>query len=173
MKRSPTRKGFTLIETIVYLSLLIILSYVTVSAIASVAQSYRKLKLAKCIETAASVSMERMTREIRGATSVDTTNSILATSTGKLVLNTTDANGYATTTTFTLTNGAVRVKDGTLDIGPLTGASSTVTNLVFRLITTPKTTGVKIEMTLKCSQGAISKQDNFYSTIMMRTPYTY
>src|SRR4051812_21674584 len=100
MRRFLKKSGFSMVETLVYLALLVLILGAVVASITSIARSYRTLKVIKNVETAGVFVMERMTRDIREAQSLDTVNSVFGTSTGKLVLGATDSFGFATTVEF-------------------------------------------------------------------------
>src|SRR5438132_411372 len=93
---STRKKGSSMIETVVYVFVLTLLLGVVSAALFSLVSSYRLMRSERAIESGATASFERMVREIRDAKSVDTLNSVLNSSPGTLVLNTTDSTGAAT-----------------------------------------------------------------------------
>lgn len=158
-------------EGIIYIAVLAILLGVVVSMLASILQSYRVVKLVRIIEQSASSSMERMVREIRDAKSIDGANSILGSHPGKLVILTTDETGGDQTVEFFIQDNVLRLKEDGVDKGPLTVASASVTNLIFREVDTGISKGVKIEMTVHASQGDRVRTDNFYGTAILKESY--
>jgi Tfp pilus assembly protein PilW len=166
--------GFTLVETIFYLTFLLILLAVVIMLVLSLARTYQTIQSTKNLESSAVFSMERMTREIRNATSVDTLHSVLATSTaGVLALNTTDDSGNPQTVKFYLapSTGALSVDSKGIYVGPLTLSGVTVNELEFQLSTSTNSQAVKIDLGLTSVVGSASTTTNFYSTIVLRGSY--
>ena len=60
------------------------------------------------------------------------------------------------------------MKEGGVDKGFLVSKSTTVTNLVFRQITTANSKAIKIEMSLYDTHGVLSRDAVFYDTIVLR-----
>ncbi|MCX6701944.1 MAG: prepilin-type N-terminal cleavage/methylation domain-containing protein [Candidatus Zambryskibacteria bacterium] len=164
-------KGFSLVEMLLYISILTVILTVIANALYSLNRSYRVIQSAEIIESSAITSLDRMVREIRDASSVDNLQSTFNTSPGVLTLNTTDDSGANMTIQFFVSNQIVRVKENGVDIGPLTDFSTRVTNLVFRFITTAQSKALKIEMTIESGQGLNYKSKKFYSTAVLRGSY--
>ena len=171
MKKSS---GFTLVETIFYLAFLVILLGVVIMLIISVAQTYQTIQATKNLESSAIFSLERMSRDIRNATSVNVAQSTLASSTaGVLVLNTLDASSTAQTLKFYIATStkAVSVDYSGAYVGPLTLSGVTVNTLEFRLTTSTNSQAVKIDLGLTSVVGGASTTKNFYTTVVLRGSY--
>ena len=169
---SKNKKGFSLPEMIVYISLLFLILAVLVNSLVLLLKANRTNQSAWSIETSATLAMERMTRDIRTATSVDAGNSVLNSNPGQITINTNDVNGNPVVEKFYIKNGVIWLQEGGADTGPLMLGSTQVTNLIFRQINTGRSTAIKIEMTIIGGQGDALKTKNFYSTIVLRNSYT-
>ncbi len=156
---------------LIYIFILSLLLIVLTSSLSSFLKPYRTIQSTQAIENSAETSLERITREIRSAKSVDLTQSTLGSSPGQLMLNTTDDSGTAMTIQFFMSGQSIRIKENGVDSGALTSASTRVTNLVFRQITTTNSQAVKIEMTIESGQGESYLSKKFYSTVVMRGSY--
>ena len=171
MKQRYLKKinGFSLVEMIIYLAFFAILSILAINATILVMKSFYSLRLDENINQSATTAMERMSREIRNAYDVNTVSSILDTSPGMLTLLTRSYGGTNTIIVFYVdaSNQPHMSIDG-VDNGPLVSKTITVTNLVFHLLTGPKSMAVKIEMTLHDSHSTIAKSIKFYDTIVLR-----
>ena len=99
MQPSHTTRGFSLVEMLVYVAILTLTSVVIVDSLVSMISSYRYFRVVSYVESTGVSGMERMTREIRSASSVDTGNSTLLTNPGVLTLVSTSG-GVSTTTKF-------------------------------------------------------------------------
>lgn len=160
------QSGYSLLELLIYvalfsaLSVLLVKSLVTSLNVYAAAQSYRR------VQAEGELAMERMTREVRSATSITTGSSTFDTSPGVLVLSGTDSSGATRTVTFLVSGGQLQINDnGTT--GTLTSSSVSISSLIFRKITTAVGTAVKIELTLSTNVGR-SVSASFYDTIILR-----
>jgi hypothetical protein len=132
---------------------------------------YRSIRSSASIESNVHVVLERITREIRGASSIDTAQSTFNASPGVLTLNTTDDNGATTTIQFFMVGQTPHIKEAGIDMGPLAGAGVRVATLIFRRIATSTSEAVKIETRLESGQGINYKSTPFYSTVVLRGSY--
>ncbi len=168
MKTSKLTKGFSLIEMVVYISILVFMLTIIVGVVFSVIRSDRVIKSVRSIANSAVVSLERISREIRLAESVVTGSSILGVHPGKLVLETLDESGATHTVEFGLVNGRLVSTEDGVETGELTEASARVTNLVFSLSTATTSQGVRTEMTIESGTSTHYRVENFYSFTMTR-----
>ena len=169
------KKGFTLVETLIYVALFGMLSIMLVSSLTAMLRSYTEMRARHDVLNSARVVLERVTREVRGADSVDVGSSTLGTSPGVLKLNTTDSGGTSKTVQFSKngTSGLIEIldsSDGTARV--LSGTKATVTSLIFRKITTTSGEAVRVELVLTQARGGSSGSSfNFYDTIALRGSY--
>ena len=166
-----THRGFTLVEMVVYTAMLVVILLIIVSFIVSFGKAYNVLKSTIHINNSAIVSFERMVREIRLASNVDTAASILDTHPGRLALTTTDASGAPITLEFYINSGALMLRQEGVDVGPLTRSDVTITNLVFRSFSNGRSEAVKVEVTLESVVADTTKVKNFYGSAVLRESY--
>lgn len=163
-KSKTNIKGFSLIETIVYVTIFSILlasvSYSTMILLSS----YQKTKVVRRIENSAIASMDRMEKDIRNSTSVDTANSTFNTSSGSLSL----ISG-STTTKYYLLNNQIYISENGSVLGPITFSNVRVSSLIFNFISTSTSEAIKIEMTITGDSSTPIK--NFYNTAVLRGSY--
>lgn len=162
------RRGFSLVEMIIYIAFFAVLSTLAMQATLAAMRSFYTLRLTQNINQSATTALERMSREVRNAHDIDDVQSTFGASPGRLTLNTEDALGANTTIEFSVSNGQVRIKEGGVDKGSLLAKNTTVTNLIFRKITTLNSRAIKIEMTLRDVRGAEAREVKFYDTIVLR-----
>ncbi|MEK7209109.1 MAG: prepilin-type N-terminal cleavage/methylation domain-containing protein [Patescibacteria group bacterium] len=170
-RRRPTNQGYTLLEAIIYLAVLTVLAMVFISLLFSMTQTYTEFRLTRAIASSALLGLERLTREIKQATSLDLVTSNLGAHPGRLVLNTTTADGTPTTIDFYLSAGSLMVKEGSNAAASTTAALVTVDNLIFQSINAAESVAVKIELTLSASRGQLSRAEKFYATAVLRGSY--
>ncbi len=163
-------RGFSLVETIIYVALLVLIVGITIVSIVSMVQSQRNIKSNLLIQESAMVALDRMVREIRDSSGVDV-SSTFGSNPGILKLNGTDISNNSRTVEFYVNSGRLMLKENGVVSGPLTLASVTVSNLVFRFLDTASSDAVKIEMTLVAGTGETQKTENFYTTTILRSSY--
>jgi type II secretory pathway component PulJ len=159
-------RGFTLIESVIYTALVISLSVLLITMLSVMYRVFSESRATRDLLTSSQGVMERMTREIRGATSIDTVTSVFGTSPGTLKLN-----KASTTVQFALSSGAVAFTDNGTLAGNLTSSQVTVTSLIFRKIVTTNSSAVRIEMTLRSLRAPSSRTITVYDTAVLRGGY--
>lgn len=162
------RHGFSLVEMVIYIAFFAVLSLLATQAMFVVMRSFYQLRLTQNINQSATTALERMSREIRNAYDFDETQSTFDTNPGRLTLKTKDASDVNTTIEFSVTGGKLWIKEGGVDKGTLLAKNTTLTNLVFRQITTANSRAIKIEMTLRDTRGILEREVKFYDTIVLR-----
>lgn len=164
---SKANSGFSLVEMVIYVTLLVVIFLIVVNTILSFTGSYQSLRALRALDHSSVSSMERITRDIRGATSVDTANSTLGTSPGVLTLTQT-VGSVSTTTKFYLQGGVVKVDVNGVYSGPLTLTGTSVTNLVFTKLTSSISSAVKVDLTVSATVGTTTKTKIYHSTVILR-----
>jgi prepilin-type N-terminal cleavage/methylation domain-containing protein len=167
MKHPRTQHGFSLIEMLVYIALLSTIFVVVVATLLSFTTGYRVLAAHRIVEHSAMSSLERLTRDLRGATSIDMGNSTFGTSPGILTL-ITNQNGNATTTKYYVQNNTLKLDVNGTYFGPLTTAKVTVSNLTYTLLTGSTTSAVKIDMTLTSTNGQAVQTRTYHTTVVLK-----
>jgi len=164
--------GFTLVETLVYLGLAVILLSGIVQAIVTLTAAYRNVKTARDIESSAIAVMDRIVRDTRDATSINTAQSTFNLNPGILYLNTYNASSTAITDKYYVANQRVMLSENGVLLGPLTSADVAVSSLIFRSYSTSTSNAVKIELTLtSASTSRVYITKNFYGTAVLRGSY--
>lgn len=158
-------KGYSLVETIIYVAMLTVLIGAIVYATMILFSVYKRTKTIRSVEVSAIDSMDRIIRDIRNATSVNAGASSFNSSSGILGL----ISG-ATTTRFYLNNQRIYVEENGSVLGALTASGANVTSLIFRYIQATSSVAVKVEMTIT-SSSTPDFSKNFYDTAVVRGSY--
>jgi type II secretory pathway pseudopilin PulG len=161
-------RGFSLIEMVVYIAILVFMLIIISEVVFSVSRNNRVIKAVRTVELSAVGALERMNREIRNADSIDTAASSFGVSPGVLSLDGEDDAGVAYSVEFYLSDGRVRVRENGIEAGALTQASSTVTTLIFSRFSATTTEGVRIEMAVESGTSTAYRSETFYSTVLIR-----
>lgn len=167
------KKGFSLVETMIYIGIFGVVSLFTVNIIFTAVKTYNNFKIVKDLKSAAEISLERMSREIRLANDIDISKSVLGASPGKIYLNTVDFDTDSSKNIeFFASNGALIMVQNGFSEEYLTSSSTEVTNLVFREIVSSTTSkAIKIEMEFKARKGGFEKSEKFYTTAILKNSY--
>ncbi len=164
-------KGFSLVEILIYVGIFSIISIAVITSSVVVISSFSKTRDIRNILETGNVVFERMTREIRQSSGVDTSNSVLGSSPGSLQLNSTDESGNARTVKFIIENGSLNLYQNGALVDNLLGSDVSVSSLIFRRIVTTAGEAVKIEMTVVNTNTQNIIPRNFNSTIILRGGY--
>ena len=165
------KRGSSLTETIIYISILTIVFVIFMRSTLSLVGSYAQLKAIRDLDTAALVSMERITREIRAASTIDAVQSVLNSNPGKIVINQIDSSGNTTQVGFSVVGSGLDITIGGVDKGNLLPGNVSVTNLQFGQINTSNSSAINVDLTLIDSRGKIITGEKYHSTVIMRGSY--
>lgn len=171
MRFSTKTQGLSILEAVIYIAILAAMLAVVINTLLIVGASYHNLRVARLVTTSARDVMERATREIRNAVSVNQIGSTFGSHPGNLVLNTLDASKNPTTAEFYLENATVKIREGGVYAGDLTHPDVWVDNFVFRFIDASSSEAVRLELMLTATSGSATSSDTFYITAVLRGSY--
>jgi type II secretory pathway pseudopilin PulG len=168
-KCTSKKSGFTLIESLMYFSILAILLVVIGSILFQVLLGKIKAETIQEVSQNARIVTERIADRVRNAQSI-TTPSIGQTS-SSLSLSMTDTSKNPTV--FDVSNGRLRIKEGSASAQNITSDEVSISALSFTNVSYTSTPGtVRIALTLSASNTSLLKaytyQDTFYTTVTIR-----
>src|SRR3989344_3461378 len=144
-------KGFSLIEMLVYVAVVAIIMSSVLAVIFPLAGTYHSLIATKRLNISAESVLDRMLREIRSASSVNT-----------------DAGSRA----FSVdASGALTVSEGGVSAGKLTGEEVTVSRLVFTRVPGTRSELVSVELALHSRYGHATTTRTFRGSAVLRDSY--
>lgn len=170
-KKALRKKGVTLVEMIMYASILSILTITTVSSLIQLNRSLQSIVLNRILDDAAQEVMEKIVREIRFSDSVNTLTSSLGVNPSTLVLNSTDTSGSAVTIKFSISASTLEFYRAGVLVGPLTPASITIDELLFDHIVTSNSEAVKVSLVLQANRNNLNIEKTFSTTVLLRGSY--
>lgn len=172
MIKKNNNRGLTLVEVIIYTGLLAFLCVLVVRASLSMHETYVYVKTLTDINNAATLSMERMSRYIRDAESINGALSVLGSDPSVLVLNIPVGAGETEEVSFSrdAQDRLVLQEEGEDPI-IITPDHLEVSNLVFRTITTSHSEAIKIELSIANTIKGETVERNYYNSIIMRGSY--
>jgi len=164
--KTQNKKGFSIVEIMVYLAIFTALSILVINSFIVVLSSFNTTNMNRKLLESGIVSMERISREIRQAESVDASSTQTM-----LVLNSHDDSGTDMIIKFIEEDGRLDLYKNDILQGNLLGQNLSITDLIFNRITTTVSQAVKIKITLQYSGGHNIKIENFYDTVILRGSY--
>ncbi len=165
MRHKQHTAGYSLIELVIYIGLFVGLSFIIIQSFVVVMKTYATAQRYRTLQHTSELVMERITREIREASSVATAGSIFTTSPGTLALSGEELDGTPYTVSFSVANNMVRITEN----GVTTDLSSNevvVQNLTFWDIAGAGN-AVRVQLTLQTVKPPLINT-TFYTTVNLR-----
>lgn len=163
------QNGFSVAEIIIYLAIFTMVSILVINSFITITKSFSITHTNRDLLESGITSMERISREIRQASSIDLIESDL--SGGVLQLNSTDKDNNPIIIKFSKESLILNLYQDDILSGNLLGQNIEIDNLIFRRIVTTESEAIKIEMTIHDTNSKTNKSANFYNTIILRGGY--
>jgi type II secretory pathway pseudopilin PulG len=151
------KKGITLIEVLVYIALLALASVIIVSFVISLITTQNKISLEKDTWENAQFAIDRISRDIQKASTINEGESTFEVNPGELTLNTYINSGDINTTAvkYYISNDRLYTKEGDGAAEPLTGENVNVTNFYLKKYSPASVPPiVQVDISVEKSQGA-------------------
>lgn len=156
----------SIVDTLVYCAVLIILTGAAVTAILTLNTVFERNKAERVITNAATMVIERFARDVRDADTINLLLSTLAASSSVVVLE----NG-ATTTTYQVVNGAVMLDVQGVSYGALTPSDIKVQNFSVVRYSGSRSDALRLTLDLATSGRFASTSKTFHSSAVLRGSY--
>jgi Tfp pilus assembly protein PilE len=163
-KNNNNKNGFTVLETLLYVSFFALLSIVVINSLIIMMKSFKETQIQSEL-TQGSILMEKISREIRQAYIV---NSI---SVGDLKVSKKDNAGAITSVRFSLVQNDIQFFENDILKGNLNPANVVVDDLNFSQINTLKGSAIKIILTTGAAGDSQNRTEDFYDTVVLRGDY--
>ena len=171
LNKAKRSKGTTLVETILYVVLLVFVMSVIVQMLVSIGGVYRNIKITRELESSGTIAMEQMLREIRGASSVKISDSTFGTSPGNITLSGFDESQNPYEIAFSVVSGVLKVSKNGASPVALTSFPASVSSLLFTHVATSTYEGVQVKLEVFGTAGSISKTAQFQGFTTLRGTY--
>ena len=159
-------KGFSLVEILIYLAIFTAVSILVINSFIIVVSTFTKIRSNHDLVNSGSNSLERISREIRQAKSIDST-SIFDSDSSSLKLVDPDGNIIV----FDKNLDDLRISKNGEVIGNLLVNNVSLDKLIFKHIVTANSEAIKIEIEIEDTNSKISKVEKFYDTVVLRGSY--
>jgi type II secretory pathway component PulJ len=173
MKKNFFKKGITIIETLLYATILVLIVGIVVQSLVSLLNLHRATLADKLIESSVSSAMSIMTREIRNAEMVDVANSVFGSSLGSLTLSGTDDGGAPKNILFSVSGENILQMTDLVsgEVSNLTSSKVMVTGLVYDYLHNTNSDGVRIFIQVETGNGNSIKSISLRSFSVLRNSY--
>ncbi len=165
MKNNMKNSGFTLIEMIIYISVLGLILVIIMGTFFAISSSEERVFASKNIERSAMVSLDKLAREIRVSSSFNEDESIFNED-----ISTLSIKGPEGDVKFFVENGRLFL-DKNEKVSPLSYSGANVEKFKVIPINVSYSKGVKLELTFSGEVEDGNLEQSFYSTIILRGSY--
>lgn len=170
IKKIKTNSGFTLIELVVYMAGLLALGAVLIMMIIQFYGLYKEIIVVPQADRTALILVDRITKEIRSADSIDAINSQFDTTNGVLSLHVI-TNGVTAVKKFYIQNGVVFVQEDSETPIKLSTSDFTVSNFNFTLVPTSVSQGIRFNLELQYTTNNSVETKSYTGFAILRESY--
>lgn len=163
---SNTTRGYSLIELVIYIALFVTISLVVMQSLIAITKTYAAARTYRTLQQNGELVIERLTREIRQASSISPAGSVLGSSPGVLALGGEEADATPYTLSVGVTNGVVTLTKN-VTATPLSSDEVSVDELIFWHVDTLTEDAVRIQLTLSTTRIPIVSS-TFNATVILR-----
>jgi len=156
--------GYSLVELVFYVSIFAVLSIAIINSLITMTKSFKETSIQAEFTQSANI-MERISREIRQAYSINTISS------SSLKLDSRDAAGVDKIIEFVLTGTNLLYYENNIFIGNLNQPNIVVSSISFTKIETIKSKAVKVSFSVQSVPDSFARTVNFYDTVVLRGGY--
>lgn len=160
------RAGFTLVEMLIYLSMVLLFSFGSITALFSLQDILASQKTDRLITATLNTALERMLFEIRQSDGVDTGASTLEATPGVLVLDN-DGNTFE----FSLVGDELHLLENGVDQGSLSPSGVTVDKLRFYHYDNGRTEAVRVYLEVTATVGDFTQTEKLYGAAVPHGSY--
>lgn len=168
--KKSRQKGMSLVELVIYMSILVVLLSTIIQAVLMLSTHYRAVRNTRDLEDSGINVIDRIVREARSASSVVVAG--VSASTTATFVTTDSVSGQSTTTRFFIVGDKLHISENNIDLGPLTKESVKVLGFELAAVQNSNSQALKIGISLlsdEATPAVISK--NFYNTVVIRGSY--
>lgn len=170
MQTSRRNKGFTLIETLTYAAGLIVILAGMVAFIYSMYNWYRSATIPARADQIALEIMSRVMADVRAADTINDGASLFGVAGGMLSI-TSSMGASATTTVYSLNDGAIVARVNSAATSTYSSADATITSFLVRKLSTPISQAVRVELGIEYADKAGTTTRTYSDMAILRQSY--
>lgn len=155
-------------ELLIYATVFALIVIVTTSLVLNLNEIFEDIIVKRELDNNLSTVVERITRDIKGAKTIDLVDSVFVTYPGVLSLTSEDESENTHTYKYYLSNGVVKLDRDGVYIGDLTSDRINITDFKFYHISTENSDGVRITITGEGELSGETITKNYYGLGVLR-----
>jgi type II secretory pathway pseudopilin PulG len=160
------KKGFTMIETLIYIAIIGAVVSAMVSFSLNVSEGRNKTYVVQEVHGNTRTALDLISQRIRAATGVNTGNSTFGSDPGVLELSMAAAGQNPTIIDLTADNGQLRIKEGSSSAVTITSTEVDITNLVFTDLTpSGERENIQIAITAEYDSSAVDVEYTYSQSL--------
>jgi hypothetical protein len=164
------KQGYSIVETIMYASLMAMLVGVVTYCIQMLFIANGVVKATRRVENSSIVFTDKIAREIRAASGASLVSSFPYDH-DELTLTIPDSLGGTRTSRFYISDNKIMLDENGVTSGPLTLSQMQVTSLHFVIMSTTTSKAIKYEIVMEGPASTPNISEKFYGTVVMRGFY--
>lgn len=153
LRLRKNKKGFTLVETLIYVTIIGVVVSSFISFGVSISNSRNKTYVVEEVQANARVAFELISRTIRSASGVNISTSIFNTDPGVLSLSMDNSLKNPTIIKLDQDNGVLQIQEGLNPPVAFTSNEVKISNLVFSNLSSGNRENISIDMTVEYSNN--------------------
>ncbi|AKM83864.1 TPA: hypothetical protein DCZ46_00825 [Candidatus Campbellbacteria bacterium] len=170
IKNNKLMKGFSLLETLIYIGVLVLVLFIVINTTLMMFDSYSNIKMSQRINQTASGILERVVVETKWSRGLAVSGNVFNSDLGALVLSVVDDAGNFSEKKFFLEDGNLKMMEGA-DIVTLNLPGVSVDKFYLNLVDTGVSKLIKIEIDLSSQRKDVVRNETFYNSVVMREIY--
>ncbi|MBI5787157.1 MAG: hypothetical protein HY446_01245 [Candidatus Niyogibacteria bacterium] len=168
-----SNRGSSLIETLLYSAILIVLSVAAINTLLAMTSVFSQARALRQVGLNAETSLERLTREARLASGINEASSVFSATSSRLVLDTVRSSTDPTQVLkqFYVSGGRLALQENSDPAEFLTSNKVVVGSFWVDEITALNSEAVKIILELETAPGRNQASQTFYQSVILRGSY--
>ncbi|MEY4440794.1 MAG: hypothetical protein RLY49_420 [Candidatus Parcubacteria bacterium] len=170
IKNFSKQKGFTMLELVMYVSGLIILSTIIITLLVQFYSIYKEMVASPRADRTGLLIVDRITKEIRSANSINMINSQFNTTNGVLEINSVE-NGNTISKKFYVEDGIAKYQENNDSATNLSFDDFTVSNFNFQYLDTPVSEAVRFNLEFEYMIENATQTKSYTGFAILRESY--
>ncbi|OGD69650.1 hypothetical protein A3I18_01770 [Candidatus Campbellbacteria bacterium RIFCSPLOWO2_02_FULL_35_11] len=163
--------GFSMIEVLIYISVLVLVMFIVVNSILMMLSSYTAIKVSQKVNETASGILERISLETKRSNGLALSGNVLNNDAGSINLNVVKDDGSIIEKKFWLDGTDLKMQEFGGEVFVLNIPGVEVERFFVNYVSAGSVNLIKIEMELHSQKKNVNKNEIFYISVVMRESY--